>query len=509
MKYCTISLALLLILIGTTSLTQVFTDKFNYQGRLTDSFGVPAPAGPYSMTFLIYDQAVGGSPLWYETRAVDVGNDGLFSLNLGRFSALSPDIFSNSTDSTSRWLEIVVGATDTISPRTLLASVPFAQVASRVVGDIITDEDSTTFRQLIVGLAGIQMYGPGRFLDTLSGPFSEFDTMDYRYTCSYDTTGDTQVVFLGGTFGDASKAPSGVSAYSDMLLIDFVIPDTICRLESSVSAEGAITSYTHDNQKLSLEAGRLSFTDAIDLGCFIENLPVDHDDSVQAYFLGRVGIGTSTPSGKLHVSDDDTSASIIGHSAGSGAGLKAVNNSTGPGIVGMAYSGDLLQLYTLDSIDLRFQVDNSGNLCLDGTISESGGCDLAENMAVLGDINDYEPGDVLVLSKDRVGFLEMTDEAYSKRVVGIFSSQPGFHLGANAFNHTASQVPVALSGIVDCKVTSENGPIEIGDMLVTSSTPGCAMKATDSETSFGAVIGKAMEALPEGRGRIKVLVVLR
>lgn len=509
MRYWTVSLALLLILLGSVSLTGVFTEKINYQGKLTDSIGLPVSPGPHTLTFIIYNQAVGGPSIWEETRLVDVGYDGLFSINLGHLNPLSPDVFSNEADSTPRWLEIVVGATDTISPRTLLASVPFAQVASRVVGDIITDEDSTTFRELIVGLAGIQMYGPGRFLDTLSGPLSDFDTMVYKSEYSSDTTGDTQVVYMGGTFGEASKAPSGVSAYSDMLLIDIVTPDTLCRLESSVSAEGAVTSYAFNNQELSINAGSLRFTEALDTSFLVKSLPSGDEDSVQAYFFGRVGIGTSSPFGKFHVSDDDTSASIIGRGAGSGAGLKAVNVSTGPAIVGMAAVGDLLRLYSTGPLNTRFVVDAGGNLCLDGTITESGGCDVAENMAVIGDINAYGPGDVLVLSKNRPGYLEMTDESYSKRVVGIYSSRPGFHLGANAFGHTSNQVPVALSGIVECKVTSENGPIEVGDMLVTSSTPGRAMKATDSEKSFGAVIGKAMETMPDGNGTIRVLVTLR
>lgn len=52
-----------------------------------------------------------------------------------------------------------------------------------------------------------------------------------------------------------------------------------------------------------------------------------------------------------------------------------------------------------------------------------------------------------------------------------------------------SEVPLAVVGIVPCKVTTENGPILVGDLLVTSSTPGYAMKCTDRGKMLGAGSG--------------------
>jgi len=57
--------------------------------------------------------------------------------------------------------------------------------------------------------------------------------------------------------------------------------------------------------------------------------------------------------------------------------------------------------------------------------------------------------------------------------------------------------------------TTENGPIQIGDLLVSSSTPGVAMKGSDREDCVGAVVGKALEPLEEGEGTIVVQVMLR
>ena len=65
------------------------------------------------------------------------------------------------------------------------------------------------------------------------------------------------------------------------------------------------------------------------------------------------------------------------------------------------------------------------------------------------------------------------------------------------------------AGIVPCKVSAENGAIQPGDLLVASSIPGHAMKGTDRSRMLGAVVGKALEPLNEGRGVIQVLVSLQ
>jgi hypothetical protein len=71
------------------------------------------------------------------------------------------------------------------------------------------------------------------------------------------------------------------------------------------------------------------------------------------------------------------------------------------------------------------------------------------------------------------------------------------------------EVPLAVVGIVPCKVTTENGAIQVGDLLVTSSIPGHAMKGTDRTKMLGAVVGKALEPLQQGTGVLLVLVTLQ
>jgi hypothetical protein len=69
-------------------------------------------------------------------------------------------------------------------------------------------------------------------------------------------------------------------------------------------------------------------------------------------------------------------------------------------------------------------------------------------------------------------------------------------------------VQLALNGKVHAKVAADTCPIELGDLLTTSSVSGQAMKAADATRSLGSIIGKALAPLPEGQGLISILVSL-
>ncbi|MFO1434158.1 MAG: DUF6519 domain-containing protein [Candidatus Competibacteraceae bacterium] len=63
---------------------------------------------------------------------------------------------------------------------------------------------------------------------------------------------------------------------------------------------------------------------------------------------------------------------------------------------------------------------------------------------------------------------------------------------------------VTLGNYSHCKVDATAAPIEVGDLLTSSSNPGHAKKATDPK--IGSIIGKALEPLREGTGYIAVFV---
>lgn len=152
-----------------------------------------------------------------------------------------------------------------------------------------------------------------------------------------------------------------------------------------------------------------------------------------------------------------------------------------------------------------------GNVVVTGTITAQGdifcgGADFAEDFDV---IEETEPGEVMVLTD--TGALEPSKKPYDRKVVGVISGagnyKPGIILDKQKGND--NRMPVAIMGKVYCKVDADAAPIETGDMLTTSHITGYAMKATDPFQSFGAVIGKALASLKEGKGLIPILVVLQ
>ena len=161
--------------------------------------------------------------------------------------------------------------------------------------------------------------------------------------------------------------------------------------------------------------------------------------------------------------------------------------------------------------DIRVR-DNNGKsrIHLDGQTGDIKllGADCAEDFNI-SDPEDIEPGTVMVI--DQNGRLSENNKAYDKKVAGVISGagecKPGIILGKG--DSDATRMPVALSGTVYCKVDARYAPIEAGDLLVTSSTPGHAMKAEDPFKAFGAVIGKALQPLGSGQGLIPILVSLQ
>ena len=137
------------------------------------------------------------------------------------------------------------------------------------------------------------------------------------------------------------------------------------------------------------------------------------------------------------------------------------------------------------------------------------GGDYAEAVDAKGSRKSYEPGDVLVIGDGDQGEVQKSAEPYSTMVAGIFATKPGVIGRRQSLLKDAQEIPMAMVGIVPTKVTAENGPVHRGDLLVTSSTTGYAMKGTDRSRLVGAVIGKAMGSLDSGTGVIEVLVTLQ
>lgn len=129
--------------------------------------------------------------------------------------------------------------------------------------------------------------------------------------------------------------------------------------------------------------------------------------------------------------------------------------------------------------------------------------DLASLLAVSEPV---APGDVLSVDPERPGMLRLAATTADPTVVGVVASEPGLVLGSNG-GDGERRAAVTFAGIASCKVDAIYGPVYPGDLLVSSPTPGHAMRADAAPP--GAVLGKALEELTSGRASIRILVMAR
>jgi hypothetical protein len=124
---------------------------------------------------------------------------------------------------------------------------------------------------------------------------------------------------------------------------------------------------------------------------------------------------------------------------------------------------------------------------------------------------ELQAGTVVVLDSSKSNQVIASTQAYDGRVAGVISLRPGLELGEAG----EGRVLVATTGRVKVKVDASNGPIQIGDLLVTSEREGFAMKSVPVELGGvrihrpGTLIGKALEPLSHGTGEILVLLSMQ
>jgi hypothetical protein len=136
--------------------------------------------------------------------------------------------------------------------------------------------------------------------------------------------------------------------------------------------------------------------------------------------------------------------------------------------------------------------------------------DLAENFEA---VEAVDAGTVIAFSTTTtqwsVGSASSTEDTYTMstvrkavdahEAVGVISTNAGIVLGKNIHNG----VPVAFSGRVPVKITTENGEVRRGDYLTVSKTmAGYAMKLTGE----GKSIGRALSDYTVGRDKVLMLV---
>lgn len=251
---------------------------------------------------------------------------------------------------------------------------------------------------------------------------------------------------------------------------------------------------------------------------------------------GDVGIGTTLPEATLHAVSSDGDAirgdtsdregiAVYGYANHPDpGGYEGAKNYGGyfvaegprspmfpgaaPGGTGIYAKGNFLagDFDGLVRIKGDLEIYSSGGKGKLITLGE--GLDYAEGFHISKE-REASSGCVLVIDPKNPGKLRLSDEAYDTKVAGIAAGGKGLgsgvRLGGEEFD-----CDVALAGRVYCNVDATETAVRPGDLLTTSATAGYAMKVLDHIRAQGAILGKAMESLEQGKKeQILVLVTLQ
>jgi len=482
--------------------------QFTYQGRLTS--GTNAANGTYDLTFSLFTISSGpGQVASSITNAATPVSNGLFTVTLD-FGANFPGA--------NRWLEIGVrtnggGAYTTLSPRQALTATPYAIMAGNAAN--LGGQTSTAF----VAKAGDTMTGTlnlpaPAILDFGAGTrqmISLYDSPPYNFGIGVQTSTFYQRTvttggfawYEGGVHNNGQNNPGGGT--------------TLMTLSASgnlqVNASGGVYAITGNNPTGTGVAGSSSTVVGVygvsGSGRGVQGNSVTGEgvygfsqgnNGVHGLSVGNAGYsavwGENTGNG---YGVRGTSASFEGvhgeTSSGNAAAVAGINLSTGPGLYGESRGGGYAGYFV-----------GPVRVC---TLQIYGGCDLAEPFPMKE--AEIDKGSVVVIDDEHPGRLKMSDQPYDTRVAGIVSGAKGINPGVSLSQQGVIEggQNVALSGRVYVLADASDGMIKPGDLLTTSSTPGHAMKVANHAKAQGAILGKAMSSLKEGKGMVLVLVTLQ
>ncbi|MEA2097255.1 MAG: DUF1566 domain-containing protein [Candidatus Cloacimonadota bacterium] len=277
----------------------------DYQGRLADNNGNYLNE-IVTVDFLIYDAEVDGTLLWSETQDVSTAN-GIFHVLLGSTVSFPTDLFDND----ECWLELVVDG-ETLSPRTLISSVPYAikaetaytvKVPLNLTGNVaspnsvIKAENTGTGYGVYGAANGFGVYGlhpSGNYGYIGSSDFGVFGSS----SGNFGYLGSTSYGVYGNSSSNWAGYFDGKMHISNMVGIGTTNPGRML----TVNSTGADPIQWQVNSSI---VGQLGSNGSGAGGLYLyDNGPIAAQVSANGYSYfngGNVGIGTATPTSELTV----------------------------------------------------------------------------------------------------------------------------------------------------------------------------------------------------------------
>ena len=505
MRYLTLAIAACLGC-ATAALAAPLGTTFTYQGQLNDN-GAPANAN-YDFQFALFTGASGGTAV----STVELDNQ---TVSAGLINA-SLDFTDTPFDGQALWIEVHVrsagsGTFTTLAPRQAINATPYALYALSAPGGgtVLTlpfsgsgSDPNAAFSATNTGSGnGIV----GLTASSASGVYGS------------STSGSGYGVAGRSGAGSALGAPAGTGVLGDSDtgygLLGLSAQGDGVHGHTGFSGTGAFAGVAGEG-----DGGNYGVYGSSGSGTGVFGTSID-GDGVHGHTShggsagtasGVAGLGDGSNFGVYGSSGDFVG--VFGTSL-NGWGVQANNTGscnsaaqfcTSTLLVTNSEVGDLINAQAAGTY--VFRVNGNGAVFANGGYN-TGGADVAEYVPAT---QALAPGDVVEIDGDVGGEFRLASSPSSTAVAGVISTLPGLTMNTSeAAGEAARGEPrLALTGRVPVKVSAENGAIRAGDLLVSSSTPGRAMRAP-ANPQPGTVIGKAMQRLDDTFGEVEMLVMLR
>ncbi len=513
-----------------------------FSGRLTRSDKRPANPGRYDLRFEIHASAADGDPLWEETvRGVDVVPGGFYRVVLGRTTPMRPDLF----DGSLRWAAVRVVRGRRIDEETA-PRVPIAGVVQILAARVRALEDRLGVEPPDMGAAEEN----DRFQDALeeledrlAALESEADASEVEQLVrslierlkTIDDEEDGRLSRIEDELEDLI-GPDGdvVDLNERMDRLEGRAPELIKNLRNREAEQSrervGVLRQDIDVVSNGLEAVRQALSRIKAQVTEVAEKPAPSAEDVGA--VSRQGDvmtgGLTINRGGLEV----LSGGITCRGATVNS-LEASNQIKAPKVIcdALELRGDFTVDNTHRVLQVRSIEGRQGSARKDGALHlnvrggaevvvgnaeqarglqafgpVSGGSFQAEDVGLAQAFDPYgtvEPGQVACMRPDgaKVEFSKGVAEA---AVIGVCVDKAGLALGGST---VGGKVLVTLQGVARTRVDASDGPIAVGDLLV-SGPNGVARKA-DAAPAAGTILGKALAPLADGSGEIPVLVGAR
>lgn len=451
-------------------IASVVEETVSYQGVLTDPAGQPLN-GTFAMRFDLYRAATGGAPV-YESTTLNINvSGGLFDVAL----PVPQTVF----DGGPLWVSVIING-EVLSPRQQIRPAPYA----------MSLRPGATVRQVATGTAVRVESTQGIGLQGIGQVYGIYGT----------NTGAAQGSGYGGYF----ESTTGIGVYGSSAALptsnNLYAPGVYGHSQHGVGVFGEATT---GSGVYGTSSGQGLTGVGQSHGVFGTTRGAQQGSGYGGYFASNTGIGVHGRSTAPSSGNNQFAPGVYGYS------------ELGAGVLGEAGSGG-------GSVAGYFR----GHVVVDGNLfatASKGGyvVDVARNagsepltqgdLVVIAGVTDP------VLGAIPVPLVRKADAEASTAVVGVVDagyrvddSKPARLLAldeAGVIRPDDYLTIVTLGAFQAIKVDASYGAIRPGDLLVSSPTPGHAMRADDPR--IGTVIGKALDALETGTGTIAVMVALQ